>query len=245
MREATRLLSSGRPTSISAIAGAAGVSRTTFYRSFRSRAELLSTLQVEPEPATRERILEAARGLLQRQTLAELSMDELAAAAGVSRASLYRLYPGKTALFRAILLAYSPFGVVMSLFDRIGERPPEELIPELVTTAYRAVAGHQGVARTLLLEVTSMSDESQEAFAQTGLRAFARLAQYLAAQMEAGRLRPLPPMLALQSLVGGVMLHVLSEPLLNRAGVPVPTGDAAVRRLAEIWLRGMHPAVDS
>jgi hypothetical protein len=40
------------------------------------------------------------------------------------------------------------------------------------------------------------------------------------------------------------MLHVLSEPLLSRAGVPVPAGEAAVGQLAEIWLRGMRPPMD-
>jgi len=40
-----------------------------------------------------------------------------------------------------------------------------------------------------MLEATSMSPEFEQAFRDTGLRAFARLAQYLAGQMTAGRLR--------------------------------------------------------
>ena len=50
MHAATGMLSSGSQPSVDAIARAAGVSRTTFYRSFRSRAELLAELQREPEP---------------------------------------------------------------------------------------------------------------------------------------------------------------------------------------------------
>lgn len=241
MKEATRLLSRGEQPSVGEIARAAGVSRTTFYRSFPSRADLLVELKVEPEPDTRQRVVDAARRLLQTQTLADLSMDELALEARVSRASLYRLFPGKAALFRAILIAYSPFEPVMGLLDRLGDRPPDELIPELVATAYRAVAGQTGIARTLVFEVTSMTADTQEAFAETGLRAFGRLSQYLASQMAAGRLRRVHPMLALQSLVGSVMIHVLSEPLLSQARVDVPAGEEAVRRLAELWLRGMRP----
>ncbi|TMD43764.1 MAG: helix-turn-helix transcriptional regulator [Chloroflexi bacterium] len=241
MHAATGMLSSGSQPSVDAIARAAGVSRTTFYRSFRSRAELLAELQREPEPETGRRILDAAYALLQRQTLAQLSMDELAVAARISRASLYRLFPGKPALFRALLIAYSPFEPVMALIQRIGDRPPEEFVPQLVLTAYHAVAGREGIARTLLLEVTSMTPETQEPFAQTGLRAFAAIAAYLQAQMRAGRLRTMHPLLALQGLVGSVMLHVLSTPVLGESIAGIPAGDEAVLQLAQLWLRGMGP----
>jgi AcrR family transcriptional regulator len=241
MSEATRLLSRDRQASVDEIAAAAGVSRTTFYRSFPSRAQLLHTLEVQPEPDTRQRVLAASTRLLRTQTLNDLSMDALASEAGVSRANLYRLFPGKSALFKAILLAYSPFEPVMAVFARAGDRPPEEVIPEVVLTAYRTVAGHTGIVRTLLLEVTAMTPEFAEAFADTGLRAFATFAEYLASQMAAGRLRRVHPMIAVQSLVGGVMFHMLAAPVMSQATVDVPAGEDIVLQFAGVWLRGMRP----
>jgi AcrR family transcriptional regulator len=179
--------------------------------------------------------------MLRTETLKDLSMDELAGEAGVSRANLYRLFPGKAALFRAILLAYSPFEPVMAVFARAGTRPPEEVIPEIVLTAYRTVAGRSGIVRTLLLEVTSMTPELTEAFAETGLRAFGTFAQYLGGQMAAGRLRPMHPMLAVQSLVGGVMFHLLAGPVMSQATVNIPVGEEVAMQFANIWLRGMRP----
>ena len=179
--------------------------------------------------------------MLRTQTLKNLSMDELASEAGVSRANLYRLFPGKSALFRAILLAYSPFEPVMAVFARVGDRPPDEVIPEVVVTAYRTVAGRSGIVRTLLLEVTSMTPELTVAFAETGLRAFGTFAQYLASQMAAGRLRRMHPMLAVQSLVGGLMFHLLAGPLMSQASVDVPAGEEVAVQFANIWLRGMRP----
>jgi AcrR family transcriptional regulator len=241
MSEATRLLSRDRQASVEAIASAAGVSRTTFYRAFPSRAQLLRALEVQPEPDTRQRVLDASIRMLRTQTLKDLSMDALASEAGVSRANLYRLFPGKSALFKAILLAYSPFEPVMAVFARAANRPPEEVIPEVVVTAYRTVAGHTGIVRTLLLEVTSMTPEFAQAFAETGLRAFGTFAQYLAGQMAAGRLRRTHPMIAVQSLVGGVMFHMLAAPVMSQATVDVPAGEEVVLQFAHIWLRGMRP----
>jgi AcrR family transcriptional regulator len=241
MREATRLLESGDQPSVNRIAEAAGLSRTTIYRIFPSRAALLDALEIAPEPDTRSRVLESALRLLASRSLADLSMDELAAEAGVSRANLYRLFPGKSALFEAILLAYSPFEPVMALLARAGNRPPEEVIPEIVLAAYRTVARRRGIVRTLLLEITSMAQETQQGFAETGVRAFATLGAYLAAQMAAGRLRRMHPMLAVQGLVGGVVLHLLVEPIFSQAGMDAPGGEAAVLQLAQVWLRGMRP----
>ena len=241
MTEAARLLSHDRQSSIDSIASAAGVSRTTLYRTFPSRAQLLHALEVQPEPGTRQRVLDTSIRLLGTQTLKDLSMEALASEAGVSRANLYRLFPGKAALFKAILLTYSPFEPVMAVFSRAGDRPPDKVIPEIVVTAYRTVAGHTGIIRTLLLEVTSMTPESAQAFAETGLRAFGTFAQYLAGQMAAGRLRRMHPMVAVQSLVGGVMFHMLAAPVMSEATLDVPAGEDVVLQFANIWLRGMRP----
>jgi len=241
MTQASRLLARDLQASVEDIAVAAGVSRTTFYRAFPSRAQLLRAIEVQPEPGTRQRVLDASIRMLRTQTLKELSMDALASEAGVSRANLYRLFPGKSALFKAILLAYSPFEPVMAVFARAGDHPPDEVIPEVVLTAYRTVAGHTGIVRTLLLEVTSMTPEFTQAFAETGLVAFGTFAQYLAGQMALGQLRRIHPMVAVQSLVGGVMFHLLAAPVMSQGMVDVPAGEEVVLQFAHLWLRGMRP----
>src|SRR5215471_942459 len=113
------VLERDRGASLHDVASEAGESRATVYRLFGSRDGLLQALDLEPDPGARERVLAAAVELVGRDGLGRLSMDELATAAGVSRASLYRLFPGKAALFRELLVAYSPVEAIVAGLDRM------------------------------------------------------------------------------------------------------------------------------
>src|SRR5437660_12854300 len=96
---AREALATGERLALAAVAARADVSRATVYRIFGSRLALLEALEVQPDPDARDRVLAAALERVGRQGLADLSMDELAVAAGVCRASLYRRFPVTSALF--------------------------------------------------------------------------------------------------------------------------------------------------
>src|SRR6266487_4666297 len=112
--------------SMDELAAAAGVSRATLYRLFGSQQHLLQALGVEPPPVVRSRVLDTALDLVGRHGLAELSMDELAARAGVSRATLYRLFPGKAALFAELVRRFSPFEPIAAVLQTMSDRPPAD-----------------------------------------------------------------------------------------------------------------------
>src|SRR5260370_39982674 len=105
-------------------AHAAGISRTSFYRAFGSRAALLEALGLTPTPVARERILRLALEMVGASGLAALSIDELADRADVSRATLYRLFPGKPALVTALVHAYTPLDPVIAVVNQGQAEPP-------------------------------------------------------------------------------------------------------------------------
>jgi hypothetical protein len=67
----------------------------------------------------------------------------------------------------------------------------------------------------------------------------AAVAAYLMAQMQAGRLRPMNPILALQMFVGPVMVHLLTRRAIAELMGSPPPLEEAVTELAEGWLRAM------
>jgi AcrR family transcriptional regulator len=223
---------------------AAGVSRASFYRAFESREALLDALDLRPEPGARERVLEAALRLVGAQGLTALSMDELATQADVSRATLYRLFPGKAALFTSLIHEYSPLDPVSHLLSTRQQEPPEVLMPEIARTVFRTLyrggESRFGMLRALFFEINSLSPESTEA-AHDAIRSLVgALVLYLMQNMQSGRLRPMHPLLALQSFVGPVFFHLMTRPLAERMlGLDI-SGEQAVTLLAESWLRAMQ-----
>jgi AcrR family transcriptional regulator len=237
--------------SMDELAAQAGVSRATLYRLFGSQQNLLQELGLAPPPKVRGRILDAALDLVGRHGLAELSMDELAAQAGVSRATLYRLFPGKEALFAELVRRFSPFEPIAAVLETMGDRPPAEVIPAIAHAMAAAMEGHIGLLLQLLFEVSRGSPDRPDGDPGTsqdvvqGMRTLPLVAHYLAEQMAAGRLRPMDPDLAVQALIGPVAMHLLSRSQAESrpgAGRAVPLQlEEVVDELANLWLRAMTP----
>jgi AcrR family transcriptional regulator len=242
--KAQELIAGGGKPTVAQIAQAAGVSRTSFYRAFDSRDALLEALSVQPEPGARDRILEAALAMVGAAGLNALSMDELAAAADVSRATLYRLFPGKSALLAGLIRRYSPLEPIRRLMAGMHDEPPEVVMPEIARTVYRTVYGggftRVGMLRAVFFEVSSLSPDAEEAAREIMGTVLASLGAYVVSAMEAGRLRRMAPVLALQLFIGPIFFHLLTRPVVERVLSVEFDGEQAVTELAEGWLRAMR-----
>lgn len=223
------------------LAAEAGVAVRTLYRLFGSREALLREAGCAPEPSARERILDAALTQVGRQGLAELSMDDLAATAGVSRATLYRLFPGKSALFGELIRAFSPWEPVADVLDALPEGHPDEVIPAVAAAIAEAMHDRAGLLLRMVFELLKGDPDTTEGMAHSIARGLPDLVGYLTTQMHAGRLRRMHPVLAIQLLAGPIVVHLLTRPLAE-AFLGDQSQQELLDEIVHAWLRALAPA---
>src|SRR5688500_18578104 len=239
---AAKVLSRDENSSMEDVAAAAGVSVRTLFRWFGSREELLGTLHLETTPVLQQqRILAAAFDLFRRGSLAEMSMEDDARAAGVSRATLYRVVPGKPALFRALIETYSPWEAIADVLAATGNDSPREVMPRIARALAGALDGRTGALVRMVFEMIKGEPDAVDGIRRSLSRGLPDLMQYLARQMEAGRLRRMHPVLAVQLLAGPIFVHILTKPLAAMVGFKQST-DEVVTEVVQAWLRAMAPS---
>lgn len=97
--------------------------------------------------AAEDRILDAAKRCIEQWGFAKVTIDDIATASGVSRATLYRLFPGgKEVLFSALQVRE-----LTDLFDRLtaevdGVDDFEDLVVRLIVAATRELRADQHLA---------------------------------------------------------------------------------------------------
>ena len=222
------------------MAAVAGVSRAALYGLFGSRAALLEALGTDVGPSIGDRILATAGEVVAERGFGGLSLDEVACRSGVSRATVYRLYPGKAALFKEVAQAYLPIDEALQMMDSMADRPPNEVMGTLARNLAKAGEVPIGVMRAVLFEVSGGTEGNEEFLDQVYLDVQVIIG-YLERQMAAGRFRTVDPVLAMQAFFAPVMFHAVSRPQLERYGMLNLSLDEAVQALTDGWLRAMAP----
>ena len=168
-------------------------------------------------------------------------MDALADAAGVSRATVYRLSPGKAALFREVVKTYAPFERLALLLEQVADRPPQEVMPQVAHIIVELFGTRVGLYRTLAFEITGLQEETEEAVTFVLERGIGSLLNYLQHHMEVGHLRRIPPLMALQVFFGSFVIHLLTRSLVERSlGLTLPFEEVEAQ-FVTLWLRAMQP----
>lgn len=229
-----------RPTPES-LAAAAGISRSTYFRLVGSHREFLASLGWEEGRTAHERILAAAVAMIDEVGIAGLVMDTVAARADTSRATLYRLFPNKEALWAALARDYAPLRQLPRALEQMHDRDPAQLLPQLLSAALPQLLAGRGLLRAIMAEASMAGLEA--AGARTVITdIFRAVARYLEAQMDAGRLRRTDPLAAVQALLGPVFFYVTVRPEIWAETAEATMQPAeVVEEHIQIWLRGMQP----
>ncbi|ROO86794.1 TetR family transcriptional regulator [Actinocorallia herbida] len=227
------------------IAQEAGISRSTLLRRIggarRALDDAVRATGIDPggQRPVRERAVEAGARLISADGLADMTLEAVAARAECSVHSLYAVFGGRDELLQAIFEQYSPILDAEAIFNG-----PHEDLPDTVRKVYRMLAD------ALSREPRVMPAMFAEAFARPTAPALNSLARHfiprllaavggwLAEEVAAGRLRPMPVPVLVQQLVGPLFMHFLTRPTLSAVpGIDLPDPDQVCEHFAEAFLR--------
>jgi AcrR family transcriptional regulator len=198
-------------------------------------AEPPATLRSQHVEATRRAVLGAARSSFARKGYAQSSVDEIAAAARVTKGAVYHHFAGKEALFRAVHDQVEAEAQARTAAAVIPEGTPiDQLVAQV--NAYLDVALDPEIQRITLIDGPAVlglgldiPDDYQEGYAALRL--------FIATAIEHGQIADLDPDV-LARLVGGLALQ--GGLLIARASDPGVTR-AALGHALEAMLRGLAP----
>lgn len=142
---------------------------------------------------TRERIIEAARSVMQDRGLTGATTKEIAQAAGVSEGSLYNHFKNKSELFLCVLreLPANFVGLVMGLRERAGRGTVRGNLEEVATTAlaFYNVSIPMGASFFSEPELLALHREGLKERNAGPHKANVAVAAYLRAEQKLGRVR--------------------------------------------------------
>lgn len=138
----------------------------------------------------RAAILDAAKRLFVEQGYDGVSMDQIAAAAGVSKLTVYSHFGDKDALFAAAARAYCEQQLPGQLFDANPGTPLRERLLEIAQAFYAMVSSPEAVAGHRILCTPQMADSPVPGmFWEAGpKRVQGEFAQLLQRRIDAGEL---------------------------------------------------------
>ncbi|MGY3267052.1 TetR/AcrR family transcriptional regulator [Lysobacter sp. HA35] len=96
--------------------------------------------------AKREAILEASKKLFVQLGFDAVSMDQIAAEAGVSKLTVYSHFGDKETLFAAAVESHCANGMPASLFEDRPETPARERLLEIATAFYAMISSPEAIA---------------------------------------------------------------------------------------------------
>jgi AcrR family transcriptional regulator len=180
-------------------------------------------------------VLAAARASFGRKGYAQTSVDEIAAAARVTKGAVYHHFAGKEALFRAVWTEVEADATARAAGAGDPGAPPiDQLVAKV--DAYLEVALDEEVRRITLIDGPVVLGLEPEGPVEQ-LPGHQALRSFIAAAIARGELRDLDPGV-FAHLVGGLAL--LGGLMIARAGDPETTR-ATVGQGIELMLRALGP----
>ena len=192
-----------------------------------------------PAASKREIICDAATRTFLREGYGA-SMDAVAAAAGVSKQTIYHHFGSKEALFRAIVEDLTgEFLNVLEECERVSDDPARTL-SALARVFLSLVLSPKALAlhRIVVCEAARFPDLAREVYDAGPGRTVSRLADWIERQDRRGLLKVADPKLAAEQFFGALVGQVQLRALLGLSRPQQRELERAAQHAVETFLRG-------
>ena len=188
-------------------------------------------------PERQASLISAATALFAAHGFTGTTTKQIAKAAGVSEALLFKHFPTKHALYTAILAEKAHYsGLREAVEEAIKKRDDERVF--MLLAGYRIRKGADPTMFRLLLFSALEGHELSNMFFQQQYRIFHDLlADYIRRRIEDGAFRPVDPVLAARAFFGVILHHRLLHDIL---GLPMHLShDTTVVEYVSLFLNGL------
>ena len=169
------------------------------------------------------------------KTFKNLTVDELARAAGLSRTAFYFYFPGKSQALMAAAAEVAEETAAEADRWWHGEGEPEELVRVALQGIVDVYVRHSAMLRTAV-EVTTYDPEFAAFYNQLMERFVRATADQLRRDRDAGRLRDLDPDAVAETLVW--MVERCNNVLIGGAG---RSPEEIVEAMTTVWVHALYP----
>jgi AcrR family transcriptional regulator len=199
---------------------------------------------LKPASAKATQIMRAAREVFMREGYGAASMEAIARAADVSKATLYSHFTGKEALFGAVVRERCNQLAQTLKTEELDVLDLAEALRRVARDFLALILSNEAVAiyRMVVAEAPQFQ-ELGRVFYETGpLRVKRNLALYLERASVRGALSVPQPWLAAEQFIGMLQSHFHMPRLLGLAGPPSESArEAAIELAVAVLLRGYAP----
>ncbi len=190
-----------------------------------------------------QQIMAAAAKVFGQRGLHGASLDRVAQEAGITKGTIYLYYRSKEELFLATLREKSAqaFAALEGAAGGGAGRDFRKHLAGFAEQAYRAMGSPEALPllQMVLAEAGRFPETAELFFREIILRNNRRLASALAEGIAAGEIRPVDPLIAARSLIGMLLVFVLSQKMLGGERVlPLPDR-RVVQTVTSIFLDGI------
>jgi len=193
----------------------------------------------------RDTILKAALRVFGQSGFAGAKMDQIAAAADLSKGSLYLYFPSKDSLLHSLLERYALLPELPEMMASLGDTPPALAIPTLIAEIWRLLRERKELARAIRAirrEIQSNAEHGELFAEKIGLPSYQSLAGYLDRWMDRGVLRRQNALAAAQCLIGMLWFFLLTQEVMGAKDLYPLSDETIVTTVAWIFLDGTAQA---